>query len=95
MLAKEELWATSIHQEILAAQDSFRGVRPMLLSERTSSLAIDALEFAFRRDARNENYPDQLLHTLQAFSWTRDKAWRSNTMRIDLPPMTGEHIEKF
>jgi dynein heavy chain 1 len=97
MLAKEDFVGDrSSDQEIPAAQTLFlSSVRPMLLSERTSSLAIDALEFALGETHVMVPSRDQLLHTLHALLGQGIKlAIEYDENHPDFP-MTGEHIEKF
>jgi dynein heavy chain 1 len=97
MLAKEDFVGDrSSDQEIPAAQTLFlSSIRPMLLSDRTSSLAIDALEFALGETHVMVPSRDQLLHTLHALLGQGIKlAIEYDENHPDFP-MTGEHIEKF
>jgi dynein heavy chain 1 len=97
MLAKEDFVGDrTSDQEVPAAQTLFlSGIRPMLLSERTSSLAIDALEFALGETHVMEPSRDRLLHTLRALLGQGIKqAIEYDENHPDFP-MTREHIEKF
>jgi len=96
-LAVEDLLGDrAADQEVPAAQVLFLDtIKPMVLSERTSSLVVDALEFALKEKHVMEPSRERLLHTfrgvliqgiLEAISYDENHP--------DFP-MTGEHMEKF
>lgn len=83
--------------EALPAQAEFiRSIRPMVISgERTSSLVVDALEFALKEEHVMSPSRDRLLHTLKAM------LVQGISMAVEYDenhpdfPMVGEHMEKF
>lgn len=79
-----------------AAQTSFLVcIRPFVLSERTTSLVADALEFALKAVHVMEPSRNRLLNTLKAL------LIQGISLSIEYDenhpdfPMTGEHMEKF
>jgi dynein heavy chain 1 len=95
-LAKEDFVDGSSDQEAPVAQTLFLSViRPLMLSERTSSLVMDALEFAFGQKHVMEPSRDRLLHTLHALLAQGIKlAIEYDENHPDFP-MSGQHMEKF
>jgi dynein heavy chain 1 len=82
--------------EIPAAQIEFlQAIRPLLVSDRTSSLVIDALEFAMSENHIMEAGRDRFLHTLKALLLQGiGQAIAYDENHPDFP-MSGEHMEKF
>lgn len=83
-------------QESPAAQTHFLNcIKPLLLSERTSSLVIDALEFALKETHVMEPSRNRFLNTLKALLLQGlSLAVEYDENHPDFP-MTGEHMEKF
>jgi dynein heavy chain 1, cytosolic len=83
-------------QEIPPAQTHFLNViRPLLISDRTSSLVMDALEFALGETHVMAATRDRLLHTFRALvKQGMGLAISYDENHPDFP-MTGEHMEKF
>ncbi|GKY90587.1 hypothetical protein MPSEU_000032400 [Mayamaea pseudoterrestris] len=96
-LAKEDLVGDkSPDEDIPAAQILFLDtIRPLIHAERTSSLVIDALDFALQETHIMEPTRDRLLHTFRAL------LVQGILLAIEYDenhpdfPMTGEHMEKF
>jgi dynein heavy chain 1 len=83
-------------QETPPAQTHFLNViRPLVMSERTSSLVMDALEFALAETHVMAATRDRLLHTIRALLVQGiGLAIAYDENHPDFP-MTGEHMEKF
>ena len=83
-------------QEIPAAQIHFlNAIRPLVISERTSSLVIDALDFAMSEEHVMEATRERLLRTFKALlAQGIGLAIAYDENHPDFP-MTGEHMEKF
>jgi dynein heavy chain 1, cytosolic len=82
--------------EAPAAQTLFINcIKPFLLSERTSSLVVDALEFSLKQIHVMEPSRNRLLNTLKALLIQgMSLAIEYDENHPDFP-MTGEHMEKF
>ena len=96
-LAKEDLTGDrGGDKDIPAAQTHFiNAIRPLVLSERTSSLVMDALDFALVEEHIMEASRERLLHTFKALliqGMGLAIAYDENHPDF---PMAGEHMEKF
>jgi dynein heavy chain 1, cytosolic len=83
-------------QDFPAAQCQFLScIKPLVLSERTTSLVVDALEFALKQSHVMQPSRNRLIHSLHAL------LVQGISMAIEYDenhpdfPMTGEHMEKF
>ena len=96
-LAKEDLLGDrGGDQDIPAAQINFLGaLRPMVISDRTSSLVMDALEFALSETHVMAASRDRLLHTFRALILQGIGLAISYDENHPDFPMTGDHMEKF
>jgi dynein heavy chain 1 len=96
-LAKEDLLGdgTSI-EEVPTAQTLFlEQIRPLIVSERTSSLVIDALDLSLSDSHVMDPSRDRLFHTFKAMLVQGIiQAIEYDENHPDFP-MTGEHMEKF
>lgn len=70
-------------------------IQSLVISERTSSLVIDALEFALGQPHVMAPTRDRLLHTLKALLIQGIQLAISYDENHPDFPMTGEHMEKF
>jgi dynein heavy chain 1, cytosolic len=87
---------TATDRELPAAQTQFlETIKPLLFSERTSSLVEDALEFALNETHVMTPSRDRLIHTLRAMLVQGiSQAIEYDENHPDFP-MTGEHMENF
>jgi dynein heavy chain 1, cytosolic len=83
-------------QDFPAAQINFLNcIKPLVLSERTSSLVVDALDFSLKESHVMEPSRNRLLNSLQALLVQGiGMAIEYDENHPDFP-MTGEHMEKF
>lgn len=82
--------------EIPAAQILFlQSIRPLVTSERTSSLVIDALDFALNETQIMEASRERVLFTLRALLLQGIGGAISYDENHPDFPMTGDHMEKF
>lgn len=96
-LAKEDFVGDrSPEEDVPSAQTLFLScIKDLFLSERTSSVVVDALDFAMKEFHVMEPSRDRLLHTLRAMMV------QGITLAIEYDenhpdfPMSGEHMEKF
>jgi dynein heavy chain 1 len=96
-LATEDLMGDRVAgQQVPSAQIEFLNeITGQVISERTSSLVIDALEFALKQRHIMEPTSDRLLHTFRAL------LIQGIVLAIEYDenhpdfPITGEHMEKF
>ncbi|CAB9499374.1 heavy chain, flagellar inner arm I1 complex [Seminavis robusta] len=90
------LGESSSSDEIPPAQTLFLdSIKPLVVSERTSSLVIDALEFALAENHVMDPTRDRLFHTLKAMIVQGiNLAIAYDENHPDFP-ITGEHMEKF
>jgi dynein heavy chain 1 len=96
-LAKEDLFGDgSGSEEIPPAQTLFlEAIKPLVISERTSSLVIDALEFALAEPHVMVPTRDRLFHTFKALLVQGiNLAIAYDENHPDFP-INGEHMEKF
>lgn len=96
-LGKEDFMGDrSSDQEVPAAQTQFlQVIAPMVVSDRTSSLVIDALEFAMKENHVMAASRDRLFHTFRALLVQGiNLAIEYDENHPDFP-MSGEHMEKF
>jgi dynein heavy chain 1, cytosolic len=86
----------STGDEAPAAQTLFlAAIKPLVISDRTSSLVIDALEFSLTQPHVMPPTRDRLLQTLEALLVQGiQQAIEYDENHPDFP-MTGEHMEKF
>lgn len=94
--AKDIVGGSSPEQEVPPAQTQFLNcIKPMVLSDRTSSLVVDALEFALKESHVMEPSRNRLFNSLQALLVQGiSLAIEYDENHPDFP-MTGEHMEKF
>ena len=87
---------TSTSRQTPAAQMLFlKSIEPLMLTDRTSSLVVDALEFALEQKHVMVTCPERLIHTfrallLQGISF----AIEYDENHPDFP-MTGDHMDKY
>lgn len=87
-----------MNQDVPAAQTHFvNTIKPLILSEneRTSSLVVDALDFALKEKHVMEPSQERLLHTLRAILVQGILDAISYDENHPDFPMTGDHMEKF
>ena len=79
-----------------AAQTHFVStIKPLVISERTSSLVMDALEFALKQDHVMDPSRDRLIHTFRALLVQGiSQAIEYDENHPDFP-MAGDHMEKY
>lgn len=83
-------------EDIPAAQANFLdAVRPLLIPDRTSSLVMDALEFALAEEHVMEATRERLLHTFKALMLQGIGLAISYDENHPDFPMSGEHMDKF
>ena len=83
-------------KETPAAQTHFlNAIRPLVISERTSSLVLDALEFSLNETHVMTSTRERLLHTFEALLVQGINMAISYDENHPDFPMAGEHMEKF
>lgn len=96
-LAKEDLFGDRAGgDEIPAAQTLFLNtIKPLVISDRTSSLVVDALDFALAEQHVMVPTKDRLFHTFAALIVQGINAAISYDENHPDFPMSGDHMEKF